>query len=231
MFLKNIFQAKFIKKENRFVWIWILDWKEIKFHIWDTGRLTELLFEWNDILVQKLEEKEWRKYKFRLISARWLLWNFILVNSLLHSKLVEQYFKSKNISYKKEINYWESRIDFLVWNIFIEVKWVSLILRQNNEFIASFPDAPTTRWQKHLQELIKIKQEWFYDAKILFLLTNNVNKFKPNFEIDKKISELFYKFLEIWWKIIFLYVDLRYNWDNIKLNVLEKNKIEILWMK
>ena len=228
MHLKNIIQAKFIEKENRFVWIGKINGEKIKFHIWDTGRLKELLYNWNEILLQKLEEKQDRKYNFRLICAKGLLWDFTLVNSLLHSSLITEYFKNKNIDFKKEVKYWNSRIDFLVWNTFIEVKWVSLVEKQNKDFVAMFPDAPTTRWQKHLLELININKTWEYKAKILFLFTNNVAKFKPNKKIDKIFSDLFYKFLENWWEVGFLFAKCNFLGNEIKIEVLEKNNIEIL---
>jgi len=227
MILNNIIQAKFIEKENRFVWIWKIDNKNIKFHIWDTGRLKELLFNWNDILVEKLEEKADRKYNYRLICAKWLLWDFVLVNSLLHSNLIVEYFKNQNIDFKREIKYWDSRIDFLIWNTFIEVKWVSLLEKENNEYIAKFPDAPTTRWQKHLQELIGINKIWKYKAKILFLFTNNVNKFKTNSKIDKKFSELFYKFIKFWWEVDFLFAKCNLRWSSLKIEVFKKDNVII----
>jgi DNA-binding sugar fermentation-stimulating protein len=48
-----------------------------------------------------------------------------------------------------------------------------------------------------LQELIKIKKETDFDAEILFLLTNNVEKFAPNSETDPDFAKLFYEFLKI----------------------------------
>jgi len=64
-------------------------------------------------------------------------------------------------------------------------------------------------------------------AELWFLLTNNVNKFTPNFEIDKKFSEKFYKFLENNWKVKFLYVILEFEENIVKLSLKER-KIEIL---
>jgi len=226
MQLNNISKAKFLERKNRFVGIWLLDWKEIQFHIWDTGRLQELLFSNNEILIQKMPV-DWRKYPFRLISAKGLQWNFILLNSLLHSALIREYLQKQNISYKPEVEVWNSKIDFYIENQwFVEIKGCSLIKNINWEFIGMFPDAPTTRGQKHLQELIKLVKQG-KQAQIWFLLTNDVNKFKPNIETDPVFSKLFYEFFNLWGKFKFLYAKLDYYNNQVKINVKEQ-KVEIL---
>jgi sugar fermentation stimulation protein A len=226
MILDNIFSAKFLSRKNRFVWEWILDDEIIKFHIWDTGRLQEVLFPQNEILLQKMPF-DGRKYLFRLISAKWLKWNFILLNSLLHSALIREYLQKQKISYIPEVKVWGSKIDFIIKNeVFVEVKWCSLIKNINGEFVAMFPDAPTIRWQKHIQELINLLK-WWKQAQIWFLLTNNVNKFKPNTDTDSVFSNLFYNFLNLGWKVKFLYAKLDY-WNNqVKINI-EDKKVKIL---
>jgi len=60
-------------------------------------------------------------------------------------------------------------------------------------------------------------------AELWFLLTNNVNKFTPNFEIDKNFSEKFYNFLENNWKVKFLYVILEFEENIVKLRLEERN--------
>jgi len=198
MRLNNIFLVKFIERKNRFVWEGLLNWEKVLFHIWDTGRLQELLFKNNDILVQKMPD-DGRKYQYRLVAAKWLQWEFILLNSLLHSALVREYLKENKLNYKAEVQVWESKIDFYIENIwFVEIKGCSLIKNINWEFIWMFPDAPTIRWQKHLKELLELKKQW-KQAELWFLLTNNVNKFQANTETDPKFSELFYKFVSMWW--------------------------------
>ncbi len=236
--LKNIYQAKFIDRLNRFVWLGELSsWEKIKFHIWDTWRLGELLKNWNDILVQALWDSRDRRYNFRLIAAKNLVWDWILVNSLLHSQLVELYLKEKWLKYKKEVNIWDSRIDFLIcqsWiNNFVEVKWCSLMIAKEKllkegikekdlirvgpsfswyeNYIWMFPDAPTQRWIKHLQHLIYLKQSNNnVKVSLRFLLLNKVSYFYPNIFTDKKFVNIFFEFLNNWGELKFLYVDVDY---------------------
>jgi len=221
MKLENIYCAKFLERKNRFVWKWILNNQEVLFHIADTWRLKELLFNQNEILLQKLD---WpRKYKYRLISAKWLQWKFILLNSLLHSKLVREYLVLKNIEFKPEVVYNDSKLDFLVDNkIYVEVKGCSLIQKINNEFVWMFPDAPTKRWQKHLKELINLIKNW-KQAQIWFLLTNNVSFFTPNYKTDPVFSNLFYQFVNLWWSVKFLYANLNYKKSIVDIFLTEKN--------
>lgn len=55
-----------------------------------------------------------------------------------------------------------------------------------------FPDAPTERGRRDLEELIKLKEKG-YNAKLLVLVMRDAECFYPNVRTDKKFSE---KFLE-----------------------------------
>lgn len=58
---------------------------------------------------------------------------------------------------KAEVKVGNSRIDFQDGNTFIEVKGCSLV--ENG--VAMFPDAPTERGRRHLEELIKLKEKGY----------------------------------------------------------------------
>ena len=230
MILNNVIEATFLERQNRFVWLWKIDNQLVKFHIWDTGALPNLLFAWNKILLQNLSWWK-RKYNFRLIASKWILWNYILTNSLLHSALVREYLDKQNILYKPEVFVWNSRIDFLLeGETYVEIKWCTLFKKVNNEIFWMFPDAPTTRWQKHLQELIQLRKQGI-NTQIWFLLSEKIDKFMPNFEIDKNFSLLFNDFLFTWWKVNFLYANLRFYGRNLELSLGKLTNVEILAFK
>ena len=68
---------------------------------------------------------------------------------------------------------------------YVEVKSVTLI----KDGVAQFPDAPTERGRKHLEELISLKKEGIR-AVVFFLIEHpNGNSFRPNWENDPKFSE------------------------------------------
>ena len=68
---------------------------------------------------------------------------------------------------------------------YVEVKSVTLI----KDGVAQFPDAPTERGRKHLEELISLKKEGIR-AVVFFLIEHpNGNSFRPNWENDPKFSQ------------------------------------------
>ncbi|MGL5521386.1 MAG: DNA/RNA nuclease SfsA, partial [Cetobacterium sp.] len=73
----------------------------------------------------------------------------------------------------------------------IETKGVSL----SNNKIATFPDAPSVRATKHLNELIEIKKSGHRAAVILIILRDS-NFFVPNYETDPIFYKTFYKAIE-----------------------------------
>ena len=81
---------------------------------------------------------------------------------------------------KPEARYGGSRIDFFVEagdrKIFIEVKGVTL--EENG--VAMFPDAPTERGVRHLNELARCIREG-YEAQVIFVIQmSGVRHFTPN---------------------------------------------------
>ena len=86
-----------------------------------------------------------------------------------------------------------SRIDILLWNensdkkCFVEIKSVSLNLGDT----LAFPDAKTTRGQKHLEELRDMVSEG-HRAVMLYVIQRTDNlPFRIAYEIDKKYNEIF----------------------------------------
>ena len=83
-----------------------------------------------------------------------------------------------------------SRIDIYLSNengeeCFVEVKGVTLVVGVE----ARFPDAPTERGTKHLNELIKLKKEGFRTA-VFFLIQHPLaESFRPNWDNDPLFSK------------------------------------------
>jgi sugar fermentation stimulation protein A len=85
----------------------------------------------------------------------------------------------------------DSRIDFLLERegekVLVEVKNVTLL---KGEATACFPDAVTTRGQKHLRELFEAKQQG-YRAVIFFLVQRGeATEFSPADDIDPEYGRL-----------------------------------------
>lgn len=182
----NIKSAKFINRINRFIAEIEINNKIELCHVKNTGRCKELLIKGTDVFVQE-NNKENRKTKYSLICVKKgdLLINMdsqvpnYVVKEAIEKKAIDLF---KNISFLKlESKYKNSRFDiYFERNTgekgFIEVKGVTL----EKDGIVKFPDAPSVRAIKHINELIDAKKEG-YEAYILFVVQlKNVKHFKPN---------------------------------------------------
>ena len=188
----NIYEGIFIKRLNRFVAIVEIKGVEETIHVKNTGRCGELLIKGAKIYLQYVD-KESRKTKYSLIS---ILKgdNLFNIDSQVPNKVVEDALTNNKIKgledldfLKREQTYGNSRFDFYFEKGkrkgFIEVKGVTL--EDNGE--AKFPDAPTTRGTKHVNELIEAKKDG-YESYIFFLL-----QFKGarNFSANRKMDPVF----------------------------------------
>ena len=163
-------------------------------HVPNTGRCRELLV--NDAVVWlKPSDNPNRKTKFTLhfVENRGALVslysqeaNSIVYDAILSDKIKE--LSGYNI-HQREKTVDNSRIDIYLANeneqCFVEVKGVTLVVGSE----ARFPDAPTQRGVKHLNELIKLKKEG-NRCVVFFLIQHPIaNSFTPNWENDPEFSE------------------------------------------
>lgn len=190
----NIYEGIFIKRLNRFVAIVEINGEEETVHVKNTGRCGELLIKGAKIYLQYVD-KESRKTKYSLIS---ILKgdNMFNIDSQVPNKVIEDALRNNKIEgledldlLKREQTYGNSRFDFYFEKDnhkgYIEVKGVTL--ENNGE--AKFPDAPTTRGTKHVNELVEAKKDG-YDTYIFFLLQfKGANSFTTNREMDPTFAE------------------------------------------
>lgn len=179
---QNICKGRFLRRPNRFIAIVEIEGKEITCHVKNTGRCRELLVEGAIVILEDCGEKPNRKTRYDLIAV---YKGDMLVNmdSQAPNKVVGEYlpvlFPDITMA-RPETKYKNSRFDFYVETeqkkIFLEVKGVTL--EENG--IARFPDAPTERGIKHMQELIACMEEG-YEAYIIFVIQmEGMKLFEPN---------------------------------------------------
>ena len=116
------------------------------------------------------------------------------LDSQAPNKVIEEWLKAGNLFSKKalikrEYTYNKSRFDLYVedWKrkAFIEVKGVTL----ERDGIVYFPDAPTERGVKHIQELQSSLKEG-YEAYIIFVIQmKNIKELRPNDETHKAFGD------------------------------------------
>ncbi|MEI8347861.1 MAG: DNA/RNA nuclease SfsA [Pseudomonadota bacterium] len=125
---------------------------------------------------------------------------WIAVNTSLANALAVEGIKTGKI---KELQGYDSirqeavidahtRFDLLLLNetdapCYVEIKNVTL-LGENGQ--ALFPDAVTTRGQKHLQELIKLKKQGYRAVQLYVIAREDVQSFSPAASIDPDYAQL-----------------------------------------
>lgn len=180
---RNIVEGIFISRKNRFIGHICINGKEEVCHIKNTGRCRELLVEGARVFLEPASDEK-RKTKYSLVTVD-KGGRLINMDSQAPNKVVEEAVKNKVIFkdatfIKREVKYDNSRFDFYIERgkkrAFVEVKGVTL---ENNN-IVSFPDAPSERAVKHLEDLKKAVSEG-YDAYVIFVVQmSDVDYFVPN---------------------------------------------------
>jgi sugar fermentation stimulation protein A len=179
----NIEQARFLSRPNRFIaYIELAGQKETA-HVKNTGRCKELLVTGATVFVQKIDSVS-RKTQYDLIAV--CKGNRLInMDSQAPNKVFAEFVRAGNLFenvtlIKPEARYKNSRFDFYIEandkKIFVEVKGVTL----EEDGVVLFPDAPTQRGVRHLEELCEAKAEE-YDAYVVFIVQmKDVRYFTPN---------------------------------------------------
>ena len=189
---ERIETGKFIERPNRFIaYVEIAGQKETV-HVKNTGRCAELLTPGATVYVQKVDNPE-RKTQWDLIGVKKGK-RMINMDSQIPNKAVEEWIRRGNLFpdatlIKPETTYKQSRFDLYVEEgnrkIFIEVKGVTL----ENNGVVKFPDAPTERGIKHLNELCEAVEEG-YEAYVFFVIQmKGVKYFTPNMKTHAAFGE------------------------------------------
>lgn len=180
---ENMEPAIFLERPNRFVAYVEQAGKREICHVKNTGRCRELLIPGAELYVQRTDNPA-RKTALDLISVK-KDGQWVNMDSQAPNRAVAEWLKSgglgtRDILVRPEYRYESSRFDFYLEaagrKAFMEVKGVTL----EEEGIARFPDAPTERGVKHLQELMHC-MEAGYEAYLFFVIQmKGVHVFEPN---------------------------------------------------
>ena len=186
----------FLERPNRFIAKVKINGNIETVHVKNTGRCKELLMP-NAKVYLFVSDNPNRKTKYDLIAVEKVTdRGTILVNmdSQVPNDVVSEWLHknelfSEKAKIKREVKFGNSRFDFYVEDrerkAFIEVKGVTL----ENDGVVSFPDAPTERGVKHINELISCLEKGF-EAYIIFVVQmKGVLKFKPNAEHHKEFAD------------------------------------------
>ena len=183
----------FVERPNRFLLVASLpSGKRVNVHVPDPGRLLELLYPGNRILILPASSRG-RKTAWSLLGA-WSENGWILVNTSFHRSLATEIFNSKfsPLGHIEELRaevkspLGGSRFDFLLnGNIWVEVKGCTLL----RNGMAMFPDAPTSRGKKHVMELTEMSRRGMRTAVVFLVFVHGEGVFMANRETDPEFAE------------------------------------------
>ena len=189
---ERISKGTFLERPNRFIAYAELSGKTEVIHVKNTGRCAELLIPGASIYVQESDNPA-RKTKWDLIGVEKGS-RMINMDSQVPNLVVKEWIESGHLTsdirmVRPETAYGNSRFDLYVETgssrIFIEVKGVTL----EEEGVVRFPDAPSDRAVKHLQELEKAVREG-YEAYVFFVIQmKGVRYFTPNMDTHPAFCE------------------------------------------
>lgn len=208
----KIVKAKFIERENRFVArVGLPDGEITRAHVKNTGRCRELLLPGAEVYLEDHAGRMGsRKMRYSLVAVRKAAagGRQILINmdSQAPNKVVGEALadgrirlpgfeeRPTSLLIKPETRFGDSRFDFYVEQpgpegknrrAFLEVKGVTL----EDDGHARFPDAPTERGVKHINELVRAREEG-YEACIIFVVQmEGIRDVSPNDETHPQFGE------------------------------------------
>lgn len=180
----DITEAGFLERPNRFIArVEMEDGRIETVHVKNTGRCGELLLPGARVFLDRPAGVN-RKTTYDLVAV---YKDKMLVNmdSAAPNKAVREWLESgrgftDTTLVRPETKFGNSRFDFYVEagkeKIFIEVKGVTL----ERDGVVLFPDAPSERAVKHVQELMEARKKGFRAAVLFVIQMKGVEYFIPN---------------------------------------------------
>lgn len=189
---ENISEGRFISRPNRFIAEVEMQDGRKTVHVKNTGRCRELLVPGAAVYLEK-SAAPGRKTDYDLVAVQ-KDGKIVNMDSLAPNRTVHEwiasgkYFKDVTLI-KPESFYKDSRFDFYVEagtrKIYIEVKGVTL----EKDRTALFPDAPSDRALKHVEELIEAVGKGFEGYVIFVIQMKGPERFMPNREAQPEFAD------------------------------------------
>ena len=189
----NIVRAVFVKRPNRFIAeVEIGGHKEIV-HVKNTGRCRELLIPGCEVWLTE-PGTPGRKTKYDLIAVRKSTGVLFNIDSQAPNKLVMEWLSKQGYDRViPEYTYGDSRIDFYMERgnekYLMEVKGCTLEI----DGVGYFPDAPTERGIKHLEELIQASKEGYLCQLAFVIQMIGIHLVFPNNKIQPAFGTALYR--------------------------------------
>jgi sugar fermentation stimulation protein A len=163
-------------------------------HLPNPGRLKELLVPGAELLLRPAKNPDRRKTKFDVFAVV-ADGQAVIVDSRVANHIMREAFSSGDLPcfsgydlVRSEPAFGKSRLDFLLagdglW--LVEVKSCTLV----RDGIALFPDAPTERGRRHLQELLRAREEGYRAMVVFVIQRGDARVFMPNDETEHAFGD------------------------------------------
>ncbi len=195
-FPEKLIHGRLIKRYKRFLADVLLDDNtEVTAHCTNSGTMKSCLEEGAEVYLTPVNDPK-RKTKFTWemikINGSWVGINTGNPNKLAFDAVVAGTIPelAGYTFVKREVKFGDSRFDVFAENetekCFIEVKNVSL----KEGYYALFPDAVTSRGQKHLRTLMEVKAKGMRAVMLYIIQREDVEVFAPAKDIDPQYAQL-----------------------------------------
>lgn len=187
----NIINGRFISRPNRFIANVDVSGCTQVCHVKNTGRCKELLVPGANVILTESRNPK-RKTRYDLVSV-YKGQRLINMDSQAPNILMGEFLRQGRLFdnvrlIRPESFFNSSRFDFYIETdkekIFAEVKGVTL----EKDGAVFFPDAPTLRGVKHLNELVAAKKSGYRAAVVFVIQMKNVEYFSPNYDTHPEFA-------------------------------------------
>lgn len=194
IFAQKLVSGRLIKRYKRFLAdVELNDGSVVTAHCTNSGSMTSCLEEGAPVYLTPVDDPK-RKTKFTweiiYMNNGWIGINTSVPNILAFEAVKNgEIEKLKGYTQvRREVTFGDSRFDVFAENknekCFIEVKNVTMKVGD----YARFPDARTTRGQKHLETLIEVKKQGMRAVMLYIIQRMDVDIFGPAWDIDPEYS-------------------------------------------
>ncbi len=195
---ENTVSGKFVRRLNRFAAEVVIDGVRERVHVRNTGRCGDLLVAGNTVYLEDhRQDMNGRRLSFTLIAAE-RGDKLVNIDSAAPNKVMAEALASGEVELPRfaelktvtpEYTFMNSRFDFYIEDInghkgFIEVKGCAL----EKNGIAVFPDAPTLRGKRHVEQLIRARRIGYFAAVIFVVQMEDVKLFMPNYDTHAEFA-------------------------------------------
>lgn len=196
MLFPELLPATFLKRMNRFTAeVDLSSGERTSAYVPTTGRLTGVLRPGGRIWLEPATNQQ-RKLRYTLVLAELEQGGFCSVNATLANQIFEEALSNRRLEafpcdeIRREVTYKDSRFDFRLAEqdqvCWVEVKSVTCV----QEGVGMFPDAPTSRGQKHLRELAELAALGDRASVVFVAQRADATRFKPHETVDPEFAEV-----------------------------------------